>query len=316
MTKPWIVSMLLIAVTWLSSAAACRSDEPAAGEKPQAGPMIGTKAGQVRDDNGIKLELVWCPAGKFKMGSPESEKGRSMYSPGDGPSYTDEYQVDVTLTRGFWLGRYEVTQDEWRRVIGTEPWKSKEAEFVNQGANTPAMYVTWDDANEFCRKLTGRERDAGRLPADWGFTLPTEAQWEYACRAGTTTAFFFGNDESKIHQHGWCRDDRLARRRGHRDCWVPRSDEWARPVGGGKPNPWGFSDMHGNVNEWCRDRYRIELPGGDDPELTNDQGGSRVIRGGSWYDDAQGCRSAKRSWHNPRTGGNSIGFRVSLTVTE
>jgi sulfatase modifying factor 1 len=322
MNNTRIASKLLIALIWLVSAAECRPDEPAAGDKPPVGPMLGKEAGQVRDDNGVKMELVWCPRGEFRMGSPESEKDRTYYSPDDKPRYTDEEQVDVTLTKGFWLGKYEVTQDEWRRVMGTAPWKKEDAEYVNEGANFPAMYVTWDDAGAFCLKLTGQERNAGRLPPGWEFTLPTEAQWEYACRAGTTTAFSFGDDESKLGQFGWFRDDRRPQRSAGPD-WNPRTYEWAQLVGRRKPNPWGLYDMHGNVHEWCRDGYSVKLPGGDDPELTKDKGWGRVIRGGSWFDHAPGCRSAARMRCNPRTGSNltgvgsnSIGFRVSLTVAE
>ncbi|MFN0053783.1 MAG: formylglycine-generating enzyme family protein [Planctomycetales bacterium] len=149
----------------LLSAAECWPDEPAAEDSPRAGPMLGKEAGQERDDNGVKMELVWCPPGKFRMGSPESENGRIVYSPADKPPYTDEEQVDVTLTKGFWLGKYEVTQDEWRRVMGTAPWKKESAEYVNKGVNFPAMYVTWDDAilaiigvtfSAFCIWLTVR----------------------------------------------------------------------------------------------------------------------------------------------------------------
>jgi formylglycine-generating enzyme required for sulfatase activity len=321
--KTRIASKLLIAAIALLSVAECRPDEPAAGEKSPASAMLGKEAGQLRDDNGVKLELVWCPPGKFRMGSPKSEESRTVYSPADKPPYSDEGQVDVALTKGFWLGRFEVTQDEWQRVMETAPWKSKDAEYVNQGANFPATYVTWNDAVAFCRKLTGQERSADRLPAGWEFTLPTEAQWEYACRAGTTTAFSFGNDESKLGQFGWFRDERSGRKSGLPD-WNPRSDEWAQLVGRRKPNPWGLYDVHGNVWEWCRDGYSVKLPGGSDPERTKDEGWGRVMRGGSWFGHASRCRSASRLWCNPHTGSNlpsrmgsnSIGFRVSLAVAE
>jgi formylglycine-generating enzyme required for sulfatase activity len=143
-----VFAKLMIVAISLLIAAECLSDEPAAGPKPLSGPMLGKQAGQVRNDNSVKIELLWCPPGRFRMGgNPDSEP------------------VDVTLSKGFWLGKCEITQDEWRRVMGTTPWEGKEAEYVNIGENFPAMYVTWDDACAFCRKFSGQERDAGCLPA-------------------------------------------------------------------------------------------------------------------------------------------------------
>ena len=115
------------------------------------------------------------------MGSPKSEIG---------PAGT-EHQVPVTLTHGYWLGRYEVTQLEWQTLMHTTPWQGKEN--VKEGDNYPVTFVSWDEANKFCEKLTETERRAGRLPAGWKYMLPTEAQWEYACRAGTTTRYSFGD---------------------------------------------------------------------------------------------------------------------------
>jgi len=301
--KTLIASMILIAAISLLSSAECRPDEPAAGTR--SGPIVGNEVGQVRDDNGVILELVWCPPGKFKMGSPGSEKNR----------LANENQVEVTLTGGFWLGKYEVTQEEWQQVMGTVPWKSEFLEYVNQGPNFPAMHVTWNDAVAFCRKLTNQERGAGRLPADWEFTLPTEAQWEYACRAGTTTTFSFGDDETKLGQYGWFRDTR-RRRRSVLPDWNPQSDEWAQLVGRRKPNAWGLYDMHGNVYEWCRDVYSVKLHGGDDPEVTKNKDWGRVVRGGSWFNLASSCSSAAREQFNPRTESNTIGFRVSLALAQ
>ncbi len=128
--------------------------------------FTGTKAGQVRDDNGLKLKLVWCPPGTFAMGSPDAEKH----------DIKDETQVLVTLTNGFWLGQQEVTQSEWRRVMQTVPWRGED--YVKEGDNYPATYVSWGHAMRFCEKLSEQERSAGRLPIAWQYTLPTEAQWE------------------------------------------------------------------------------------------------------------------------------------------
>ncbi len=154
--------------------------------------MKGEKAGQVRDDNGLKMKLVWCPPGKFTMGSPLTESDRR----------DDEAQVEVTLTKGFWLGRCEVSQSEWKQAMGIEPWVGKGRAII-EGDDFPATFVSWDDATAFCRKLTEQERKAGRLSEDWEFALPTEAQWEWACRAGTDTKFSFGDDESKLGDYAW-----------------------------------------------------------------------------------------------------------------
>jgi formylglycine-generating enzyme required for sulfatase activity len=300
------VARLMFTATLLLIAAECPADEPASVGKPLSGPMLGKQAGQLRDDNSVKIELIWCPPGRFRMGR----------RPGSEP-------VDVTLSKGFWLGKHEVTQGEWWRVMGTAPWKSEDAEYVNIGENYPAIYVTWDTADRFCRKFTDQEREAGHLPAGWAFTLPTEAQWEYACRAGTTTAFSFGDDESKLGEYGWFRDVKRERRSALPD-WNPRYYEWANEVGRKKPNPWGLCDMHGNVWEWCRDVYNDKLPGGENPVVTGDEGSRRVIRGGSWTCRDWECHSAVRSRCNPRTGSNlrnrtgsnEIGFRIALTVAE
>ncbi len=158
-------------------------------EKP--GGFEGSKAGQTGDDNSLKTKLVWIPSGDFTMGSPKDEKDRS----------DDENQVQVTLSKGFWLGQHELTQAEWQRVMQTTPWSGKE--HVKEGDDYPATYVSWDDAMKFCEKLTEQEHAAGRLPSDWRYTLPTEAQWEYACRAGTKSRFSFGDDESDLSDYTW-----------------------------------------------------------------------------------------------------------------
>jgi formylglycine-generating enzyme required for sulfatase activity len=249
----------------------------------------GSKAGQTRDDNGLKTKLVWIPPGDFRMGSPKDENGRS----------DDEGPVNVTLTKGFWLGQHEVTQAEWRHVMQATPWSGEN--YVKEGDDYPATYVSWNDATKFFEKLTETERDAGRLPEGWKYTLPTEAQWEYACRGGSKSRFSFGDDESDLGDYGWFRknaDD--------------AGEKYAHLVGQKKANPLGLFDMHGNVWEWCRDVYAEKLPGGDDPEVS--AGGSdRVARGGSWYGTAGGCRSAWRRRITPDDRIDDLGFRVALT---
>ncbi|HEY3963196.1 MAG TPA: formylglycine-generating enzyme family protein [Planctomycetaceae bacterium] len=217
-------------------------------KKPAADSMRGKVPGEMRDDNGVKMKVVWCPPGDFKMGSPESDKG----------PFNRQDQVDVALTEGFWLGKYEVTQSEWKQVMPTEPWKGQR--FTKEGADYPATFVSWDDSMQFCRKLTERERQGGRLSDDWEFTLPTEARWERACRAGTETKFSFGYDDAKLGDYAWYVDN--AQKAG---------ESYAHPVGQKKANPWGLCDMHGNVNEWCREVYTEALPSGRDPDVQPDE---------------------------------------------
>ena len=154
-----------------------------------ADPFDGKESGQEREDNALKMKLAWCPPGSFRMGSPLAEPGR----------HPDEDPVNVRLTRGFWMAKYEATQSQWRQVMGNNPSHFSpqgDGKFVVKGMDTsqfPVESVTWEDAMKFCRKLTESEKAAGRLPANWEYTLPTEAQWEYACRAGTATATAFGD---------------------------------------------------------------------------------------------------------------------------
>jgi formylglycine-generating enzyme required for sulfatase activity len=226
------------------------------------------------------------------MGSPPSEQDRD----------DDENQVGVTFTNGFWLGKYEVTQSEWTLVMKTQPWKGQRS--TKEGAGFPATFVSWNDATNFCRKLTEQERQAGQLPEEWEYTLPTEAQWERACRAQTETRFSFGDDESKLGNYASFAINALI-----------AGEEYAHRVGQKKPNPWGFFDMHGNVWEWCRDAYTVKLPGGRDPEVKPDEktkGSTRVQRGGGWYGNAASCSSAHRSRDSASNKQSGLGFRVAV----
>ena len=225
--------------------------------------------------------------------------------------------VAVTLTQSFELGKYEVTQGQWQSVMGTEPWKVKD--FVKADKDCPATYVSWDDATAFCEKLTAIERKAGTLKANEKYRLPTEAEWEYACRAGTTTAFSFGNDESKLGEYAWFSNFSSARARADqrkltvdelqaiRDKMRARKVEKVRLK---KPNPWDLYDMHGNVSEWCSNWYGDRMAIGTDPNGPNG-GSSRVLRGGSWWSNPGGCRSASRSGDAPSRRSHYLGFRVA-----
>src|SRR5579862_5268556 len=230
----------------------------------QAPSFVGTKAGQAREDNGLKMKMVWCPPGSFVMGSPSTEEGRLW----------DEAEVPVTLSRGFWLGQFELTQGQWQQIMKTTPWSGKIE--VEASADYPATYLDRDDAMRFCKMLTEVEHRASRLPLGCKYTLPSEAEWEYACRAGTKTRFSFGRDESNLSSHAWFAGN----------AWDTR-ERYPHKVGLKKPNPWGFYDIHGNVSEWCRDGYLMDKngyplrKGGKDPELPplNADG---VSRGGSY----------------------------------
>jgi sulfatase modifying factor 1 len=262
-------------------------------------PFAGRQPGDERDVNGVRL--CWCPAGRFVMGSPRSEPERR---PG-------EDQVSVALTRGFWMAKYETTQGLWRRVLGALPGPLTTE--LPAGDELPVGNVNFAEAEAFCQKLTELARQSGILPSDWGFRLPTEAQWEYACRAGTTTATAFGNSLSSTQANfsgkpynGGAPGPSLKR---------------AAPVGSYPNNAWGLHDMHGNTFEWCRDWYHGRLPGGTDPDLydarnsaTRSEFGviSRVRRGGCWADDGWPCRSAFRLRFEPERRYDHIGFRVVL----
>jgi len=250
--------------------------------------------------NSIGMELIEIPVGKFWMGSSEDEKGHRGNEP----------QVSVTLTKPFSLGKTEVTQGQWKSVMGTEPWT--EQKNAQADKDCPATYVSWGDATVFCEKLTDLERKSGKLKANEEYRLPLEAQWEYACRAGTTTAFSFGDDESKLGEYAWWGGfDLAALTKGEVKAGGGNAarEQYAHTVGTKKPNPWGFHDMHGNVAEWCSDWYGDSLAGGTDP-VGPEEGSSRVFRGGGWWPDPGFCRSARRV-NLPSDRRSFLGFRVA-----
>jgi formylglycine-generating enzyme required for sulfatase activity/serine/threonine protein kinase len=231
--------------------------------------------------NSLGMELALIPPGSFQMGSPESEPERC----------SDEGPVSVTLTRPYWLGRTEVTRKQWKGVMGTEPWGSQSGT-----EDHPATKISWDDGVEFCRRLT--ERDGGA----WTYRLPTEAEWEWACRGGTLKAYWFGNKANGSeancdgnHPYGTSQQGPYK--------------EGTTAVGNYGANQFGLWDMHGNVSEWCADLHQGRLTGGENPEVTS--GGSyRVFRGGGWYSGAVYCRSAFRDRNVPRLRLSYLGFRV------
>jgi sulfatase modifying factor 1 len=266
------------------------------GRPPQAAFFRGARAGAPGGILGLRLS--WCPPGDFRMGSPSSESERRA----------DEAQVDVTLTRGFWMGTFEVTQGEWRRVVGDFPDRLPSPAF-GEGDDFPMYWVSFEQAALFCRELTTSARRSGALPSTWVVTLPTEAQWEYACRAGTTTASAFGPSLTT----------RAANFDPEAETRAQRLSGGARRVGSYTANAWGLHDMHGNVWEWCRDYYHASLPGGRDPDLSGQTGVqnrdgsySRVRRGGAWIEPEWACRSACRLRYEPHRTSDHIGFRVAV----
>ena len=222
------------------------------------------------------MKLVLVPAGKFVMGSPKEERDRLD---SEGP------RRDVTLSKAFYLGIYHVTQEQYEAVTGTNPSKFKEA-------TRPVEQVSWNDAVAFCRKASAK---TGKR-----FRLPTEAEWEYACRAGTDTCFSFGDDDRALGEHAWFSDN---------------SGKSTHPVGQKKPNAWGIYDMHGEVWQWCSDWYADSYTGAASKDPQGPKSGkNHVCRGGSWLGSPSMCRSAFRTSTAP---GNRIayfGFRVVVEV--
>ncbi len=236
------------------------------------------------------LDMIWIEPGTFMMGSPEDELGRDPEK---------ETLHEVTLTTGYWVGKYEVTQSQYEAVMGTNPSRN-----YGVGDDYPVYYVSWNDAMDFCDKLTETEKAAGRLPGGYEYTLPTEAQWEYACRAGTTTALNNGKNLSdrdqcpEIDEVGW---------------YGYNSDRTSHPAGEKKPNDWDLYDMHGNVQEWCLDWGEDEYPTSPVVDPTGPEiGYYRVLRGGSRSNRAYACRSAYRTYFGPDYTANNLGFRVAL----
>lgn len=226
--------------------------------------------------------MLWVPPGSFVMGSPPDEPRRHK---AEGP------QTRVTLTKGFWLAKTELTQAQYEFLVSTNPSTFKEI-----GGNAPVERVSWTDAMEYCRKLTAREAREGRLPDGHVYTLPTEAQWEYAYRAGTS-----GEYPGPVDDMAWHKGN---------------SGGTTHPVGLKSPNPWGFHDMAGNVLEWCRDWYG-DYPGGNVTDPTGPATGYyRTARGGNWRMDPHVCRSAARSGGSQGRLDYTLGFRLALAPAQ
>jgi formylglycine-generating enzyme required for sulfatase activity len=240
--------------------------------------------------NTIGMRLVVIPPGAFRMGEGDAALG-------------------VTFTRPILVGRTEVTQGEWQDVMETEPWRGQP--FTRAGREMAATFVSWDDAVTFCERLTRREREAGRLDGPQAYRLPTEAEWEYACRAGTDARYSFGDGDDLLDDHGWFGGGVS----GTPGRPVPGGNTsaalHAHPVGLKRPNAWGLHDMHGNVWEWCAD-LSTDAPMADG--LGEAAPGHRAQRGGCWLSAPVNCGSASRHANAPEQRMNVLGFRVVLDL--
>lgn len=224
---------------------------------------------------GVEMTLVFIGPGTFTMGSPETEPGRFNY---EGP------QRRISIERGFWLGATEVTQAQYARVTGADPSRFR------GDPQRPVESVGWSEAKAFCAALSERFG----IDAD----LPSEAQWEYACRAGTTTAYAFGDDPERLGEHAW---------------FEVNAGRGTHPVATKPANAWGLHDLHGNVWEWCEDPWQPSLEGiPADGSPRRGDAGDRVLRGGSWKANPRGWRSASRYWGSPTTRYFTNGFRVRI----
>jgi RNA polymerase sigma factor (sigma-70 family) len=277
----------LVASAWV----AAQTNSENAPQAEKAGPTIKAldgkdvkvKAPPREFTNHIGMKFVWIPPGSFIMGSPNPEKERQK----------GETQHKVTLTKGYYMGVYPVTQEQWQQIMGNNPSDYKGEK------NLPVEMVSWDDCQEFIMKLRGKDNKPYRLP--------TEAEWEYGCRAGTKTPFHFGETIS-TDQANYNGNFKY----GGGKIGVSRTK--TTPVGSFPANAFGLFDMHGNVYQWCQDRYG-DYPRNQvvDPKGPND-GKGRVMRGGCYYEPPRFCRSAYRTWADPEATFRSFGFRLCFST--
>lgn len=238
--------------------------------------------------NSIGMKLVLIPKGTFQMGSPIEEEGAGV----------DEQQHQVTVSQDYYLGLTEVTQGQYEKVMGTNPSHFQQRVTGKSDSSMyPVEQVSWEDAVEFCQKLSElpEEKTAGRV-----YRLPTEAEWECACRAGSKTAYSFGESAQSLGDYAW---------------FAGNANSQTHPVGEKKPNAWGLYDMHGNVWEWCSDWYGDYPKGAVSDPIGPHRGSDRVARGGGWNDEAAGCRSAPRRGGDPAFRNRILGLRLALSST-
>jgi formylglycine-generating enzyme required for sulfatase activity len=253
----------------------------------------------------VDTNLVFIQPGTFTMGSPASEALR----------FADETQHLVTISRGFWMGKYLVTQGEYLAVVGSNPSYFTPTNGYSQDLTRPVEQVQWNDATNYCALLTARELAAGRIPTNYVYRLPTESEWEYACRAGTTAAFYLGNSLSSGQANFWGRyeyDASSGQINNPGGIYLHTTT----PVGSYAPNGWGFYDMIGNVWEWCQDFYSTYPTGPVTDPQGPASGSNHLARGGDWGGFARFCRSAQRSGDVPAPTSRRIGFRAVLAPTQ
>jgi len=300
--------------------------EEAAAAQKECGKRLGLPV-EITNSIGMKLKLI--PAGEFMMGSTKSpqEVVRMFDLPEAGAKFfattlaSEHSQHKVRITKPFYLGVHEVTQAEYEKVTGKNPSSfakgGKEADRVSgkDTSNHPAEFVNWDEAVEFCKRLSVKEGKTYRLP--------TDAEWEYACRAGTTTVYSFGDGSSQLGEYAWFGNNSGDQLLDADAIFKPGSDNYRKrldannckphPVGRKKPNAWGLFDMHGNVWEWCADwydkDYYADSPTDDPPGP--ETGSYRVFRGGGWALVAGTCRAAVRHGLAPHIRVGVLGFRVA-----
>jgi len=241
---------------------------------------------------GAEIEMVWIEPGTFVMGLTEAQE-ETLQSKGIwGDWFENEHPVhSVTITQGYWLGKYEITQGQWESVMGTRPWAGQS--YVQESPNNPAVYISWEDMQALVDSLAAHGLE--------GFRLPTEAEWEYACRGGTETLWSFGDDEAQLGNYAWYWDNA-----------VNVGEQYAHEVGTKLPNPWGLYDVHGNVWEWCEDWFDADyysVSPGVDPTGPG-TGSYRVLRGGRFGSYARNVRSAYRCNASPGGRASFIGARL------
>ena len=227
--------------------------------------------------NSIGMEFILIPAGTFVMGSLDSNR---MALDWEKPAH------QVTIRQTFYLGKYPVTQTQWQAVMGSNPSQFK-------GENRPVENMSWEDVQAFMLKLNEQENGCA-------YRLPTEAEWEYACRAGTTSCYSFGDDAAQLSEYAWYEEN---------------SDSQTHLIGQKKPNAWGLYDMHGNVWEWCQDWYGLYSAGAVTDPTGPTCGKIHVLRGGAWTDDSWRLRSASRFAPDPEYRYNFLGFRLAQDQT-
>ncbi len=326
-----------LSVTLFILAIACIGCTPLNKGKTGKAPIAGS-SWKVLLPGDASLPMRWIAAGTFIMGSPESEKGRKA---------DESPQVTVTLTKGYWLGETVVTIGQWKAITGMsirdkvnkllndetlydfeDGKKQKIRDYMhfdrnnpdkimaNEDERLPMYFVSWNEAMDFCRKINMQERASGRLPAGYEYTLPTEAQWEYACRGGTTGATYGipgnadTNDET-LDGIAWYGKNSAA---GYTGRGLGPTAAGPRDVGAKRPNQWGMYDMLGNIWEWCYDWYGPYAGGSATDPVGPQTGTYRVNRGGSWGSGINDERSANRAKNPPNEDSAYRGFRVALSA--